>query len=228
MPPSLLQQAVLLANPPHTELIHESKSTNITWRAVIFDGSLLLLIPGTDDLVDIHMDMMFFMDHMWGDNALVMPYTDKPESGNWKTVRVHSGFLDAYLAVRTEMLEFIEQHVLPSDMQVRFVGHSLGAAVATLASLDAQYNFPEVANRLGATTFGSPRVGNGPFKDSYARRVPDTTRVVNGADVVCRHPYPIWGYQHIVNATHIGPPAWRSFFRGVNQHFLRSYVQSLW
>lgn len=89
--------------------------------------------------------------------------------------RVHTGFLKAYeLRVRRPVTELLRDR--PGPLLV--TGHSLGAALATLAALDT----PPAA----LITFGSPRVGDARF----ARLCEGLTvhRFVHGCDVVARIP----------------------------------------
>ena len=70
---------------------------------------------------------------------------------------VHAGFLTSWRNTRCTILPHVEKALaLYPDYQVTLVGHSLGGAVAALASLEfkARGWEPQV------TTFGEPRVGN--------------------------------------------------------------------
>jgi hypothetical protein len=80
-----------------------------------------------------------------------------------------------------------------------FTGHSLGAALATLAAVRSE--------RLnGLYTFGSPRVGNGGFADAFKRVLADKGveyfRFVNNKDVVTTLP-PRGFYTHVGTLRHI-------------------------
>jgi hypothetical protein len=77
-----------------------------------------------------------------------------PECSN---CTVHTGFMTSWRNTRCIILPHIERALaLHPDYQVTLVGHSLGGAVAALASLEfkARGWEPQV------TTFGEPRVGN--------------------------------------------------------------------
>jgi pimeloyl-ACP methyl ester carboxylesterase len=74
---------------------------------------------------------------------------------------------------------------------VWFCGHSLGAALATLAA----DRYP--ATR-GVCTFGCPRVGDNTFAAAFnANRANKTLRYVNHHDVVTHVPAPLFGYKHV-------------------------------
>jgi len=114
------------------------------------------------------------------------PYT--PEGD--KQVKVHGGFIWAYESVRDAVQHQIRENKLN---KVVLTGHSLGAALATLASFDFKVAEPD--KEVHCYTFGSPKVGNRKFVDAYNRRVPDTFRFVNGSDLIPR--LPPMGYDHV-------------------------------
>lgn len=100
-------------------------------------------------------------------------------------IDTHSGFTQALDSV----WEDIERALKRLQLPVFFTGHSLGAALATLA-----------AARIAPTalyTFGSPRVGDKEFVASLepvARRI---HRVVHGEDVVTTVPPEAFGFCHL-------------------------------
>ena len=142
------------------------------WSANLFIGiykkdTFTVIFRGTDD------EKTFMADiKVWSKQ---LPYPTSTE------VQVHSGFIDAYLDIRTQIHNHYKQHKdLP---KVLITGHSLGGALATLCALDLQYNFISDKNiELQCITFGSPRVGDKAFVKSYNNRVPNTWRVVNRGD----------------------------------------------
>jgi hypothetical protein len=92
--------------------------------------------------------------------------------------RVHRGFHQAYIAVR-ERISMLLQSREPTLL---LTGHSLGAALATLAAVD----FAPTA----LITFGSPRVGDAGFcahLESFAA-AGSVRRFVDCCDVVARLP----------------------------------------
>jgi hypothetical protein len=91
--------------------------------------------------------------------------------------RVHQGFKTALDAVWEEMAPEIER-LQDRGLKIWITGHSLGAALATLAA----DRLPEIQ---GLYTFGSPRVGDKAFQDHFNR---PAYRVVNGDDIVASVP----------------------------------------
>jgi hypothetical protein len=101
--------------------------------------------------------------------------------------KVHCGFKKAFESVWNGpdgIKSFLEHE--RKEQYVWFTGHSLGAALATLA---AQSFGP---NNAALYTFGSPRVGNKTFA---SLPFPPTFRFINHTDIICRLP-PI-GYKNV-------------------------------
>lgn len=68
--------------------------------------------------------------------------------------------------------------------QFIFTGHSLGAALATLASFDAVTSGYLPARHVAVYNFGSPRVGNQALANAITKAIPDFYRVVHWEDIV--------------------------------------------
>jgi len=102
--------------------------------------------------------------------------------------KVHKGFQELYLSLKNEVIQALASPNAPAGLYV--AGHSLGAALATLAACDIDRNSGKtIAN---VCTFGSPRVGNRDFSNAYNARFADTTwRVVNSSDLVPEVPPPV-------------------------------------
>lgn len=138
------------------------------------DGQRLIAFRGTepDSVGDIGTDLLATL-------------AEWPPGG-----RVHQGFARAFDSVRPVIDRWLRDHPGPAPI---FTGHSLGAALATLAAshwAPARY-----------ITFGSPRVGNEAFADGLADA--DGTRYVNCCDIVtCVPPDGPW-YRHVGPARYI-------------------------
>lgn len=98
---------------------------------------------------------------------------------------VHRGFKEALDEVWESVLDYLRSKE-KARRTVWFTGHSLGAALATLAA----QRYEQVR---GLYTFGSPRVGDRDFKKGFLF---PTYRFVNHDDIVTRVPPPLF-YQHV-------------------------------
>src|SRR5438128_470277 len=116
--------------------------------------------------------------------------------------RVHEGFQKDIEAVwedgnGVKGVKSYLREVLESGTRTLWItGHSLGAALATLAAERAVRDGRFAVQ--GVYTYGSPRVGDDAFKQAYATRGLDerTYRFVNNVDVVPKLP-PVDFYKHV-------------------------------
>src|SRR5438128_392078 len=144
-------------------------NTSETQAALFVNAKLkcaALVFRGTLGLADIITDAEFVLDD-WLPNA----------------GQVHIGFRDALQKVWAR----IEARLAGFPHPVFYAGHSLGAALATLASARAiiEGKLPRPA---ALYTFGSPRVGNATF--TARLRSVYHCRVVNDNDIVATVPPP--------------------------------------
>ncbi|KAL3072380.1 hypothetical protein niasHT_034064 [Heterodera trifolii] len=85
-----------------------------------------------------------------------------------------------------------------NDYEIWVTGHSLGGAMAAIASATIVDAKLISAQRLKLVTFGQPRTGNGEWATAMDKKVgPFNYRVVNNRDLVPHMP-PLWfeGYRH--------------------------------
>lgn len=108
--------------------------------------------------------------------------------------KVHQGF-DRALDV---VWEDLTKTVLPllEGRKLLFTGHSMGGAMATLASIRFLEEHSIKADVI--YTFGSPRVGNRSFATNYDEHFEECHfRFVNYRDLVTRVPAVAWGFCHV-------------------------------
>ena len=112
--------------------------------------------------------------------------------------RVHTGFRVAYESVAKE----IEESILKlKDTPLYITGHSLGAALATVATQRLEHN-PRIREIIAACyTFGSPRVGDSHYDIEFKAPI---YRVVNTTDIVTVIPLLAMGYIHIGDVRFLG------------------------
>ncbi|KAL0948424.1 hypothetical protein HGRIS_011003 [Hohenbuehelia grisea] len=73
---------------------------------------------------------------------------------------VHVGFLTAYNSVASDVISTVRNQLqLYPDYNLVASGHSLGGAIASIAGLSLQQNFPHRNTRM--YTYGQPRTFNG-------------------------------------------------------------------
>lgn len=80
------------------------------------------------------------------------------------------------------------------NRSIWFTGHSLGAALATLAVAERLDTMKPVA---GLYTYGSPRVGDASFREGFNRRLSNYYRMVFGRDLVTRVAPRALRYTHV-------------------------------
>ena len=99
--------------------------------------------------------------------------------------KVHRGFKMALEEIWDDLAVYLAR-LHRQGIKIWFGGHSLGAALATLAA----DRYPHTA---GVYTIGSPRVGNRDFRNQYSVQI---YRIVNHSDIVARVP-PKGAYRHV-------------------------------
>jgi hypothetical protein len=141
------------------------------------DGTTLLSLRGTqpDDYKDLISDL----------RANLVTW---PESAG----RVHNGFAVAFRALKPQILEWIES-AKPDTNKLILTGHSLGAAMATLAATIWRPGW--------LVTLGSPRVGDAAFIATVGAT--HMVRFVDCCDAVTEVPPEVDGYTHIKSSTYL-------------------------
>ena len=134
--------------------------------------------------------------------------------------RVHSGFNDALNRVWLQLGPLVSE--LGQTNRVWFTGHSLGAALATLAADRYQ-------DTAGVVTVGSPRVGDPRFASQFdARFGRRALRYVRNTDVVTHVPTPLpLPYQHMGDLRQITKGGTIQFERPTLAHFFSDLVGDL-
>ena len=150
----------------HVFLEHDGAQCHVIWN----NTDVILCFRGTEpsEFSDIKADL----------NAL----PDRANNGNgW----VHNGFQEEVNKIWDAILEQLEAH---PDKNLFITGHSLGGAMATIAT-------SRLGDRVKALfTFGSPRAGTRKFVKSFSH-IPHY-RFVNNNDIVPKVPFAFLGYRH--------------------------------
>lgn len=125
-----------------------------------------------------------------------------------KDVKVEAGFDDVYRSAKNktpsmqmQLFELVDQ-LNASENPIKSLwvtGHSLGAALCQLFSLDLALSRPEITSLN--INYASPRVGNAEFVDFFERSsAKNTLRVQNTHDKVPCVPPTLLGYRHTSRA----------------------------
>jgi triacylglycerol lipase len=143
-----------------------------------------------------------FIAERLGDVFVAFEGTDPFITANWVTNfnfvadqdGIHQGFNAALDACWPDIRDTISR--TGSDMRLFVVGHSLGAALATLSAVRAKLELGRSAE--GVYTFGMPRVGTPEFARAYNQILGERTyRLVHGEDIVPAVPPSELDFMHV-------------------------------
>ncbi len=141
------------------------------------------------------------------DDVLLLAFrgTEPKSLKDWMTVanvdlisgpggKVHEGFSTALSCVWSDVWKFIREK--RGRRALLITGHSLGAALATLAVAKLRLEKDEPVN--GLYTFGHPRTGDKDFAKNFNSDFSSQTfRYVNNNDIVARVPFRAMHYSHV-------------------------------
>jgi triacylglycerol lipase len=172
-----------------------------------FNNDWYICFRGTDSFLDLLTNINF--------SSLAIAY------GNHKSkIRIHRGFYIAYRSVREQILNRLKSD-LKSDSKIFISGHSLGASLAVLCSLDIVYNIQQ--DNVFCLSAGQPKLGNKYFCESTNKRLKNYYRIVNGNDVVTKLP-PFIFYKHCGELVEIGE---KKFILRLSDHNKSEYYYFL-
>jgi hypothetical protein len=141
-------------------------------------------------------------------------------------IKVHSGFLRQYQSVRNEIIDKVKD-----CKKILIASHSLGAANATIMSLDLAYNYPNID--VENITFGSPRCGSRKFAKEFNKKVLKNIRCVHEYDGVSMIPIPI-RFCHVNTLLKLKSKdnkntitKWFKQFTPVSDHSIDNYIESI-
>jgi predicted lipase len=178
---------------------------------IAFAEALVVAFRGSEEtgLADWITNLKFFQN-------------EYPYAGSGSGAEVHRGFLEAYTSVREAVINMVKN---AAQKRVICTGHSLGGALAALCAIDVQHNV--AGKTVACYTFGSPKVGNKAFAELYDRSVPDTFRLVNGADGVPR--LPPGPYYHVGQLQQYGQAdaSLAEVAEAVVDHLPNAYIKTL-
>jgi hypothetical protein len=157
--------------------------------------TIIVSFRGTDAAQDVIIDLKFWK------SAADWRYKLQdflPPSLLPTDLRIHAGFEIQYVRLRDRLLNAtLGLANRYPDYQIAFTGHSLGGALATLASVDFhdRYGF---GDRISLYTYGAPRVGDEKWA-RYVNSLPYASRmyrIQRKGDPVVHLPPLFTGYEH--------------------------------
>jgi pimeloyl-ACP methyl ester carboxylesterase len=136
---------------------------NLRARAEIHDGNAFIAFRGTVGA--------FALSINWRHVNLRSGWTETDPP-------VHAGFWRAWLALKPQVLKWLQAH---RPTSIYFTGHSMGAALAELAAFDLHEAWPVTRVIL----FATPMVGGPPFNTKYGSTLENrTTRYLLLTDAI--------------------------------------------
>lgn len=139
--------------------------------------------------------------------------------------KVHKGFHRIYDTCSGELMAALS-NLGPEIKRICLAGHSLGAALATLACIEIteKTNFTHLVHY----TFASPRVGNLEFAAKFQEVVPQSFRILNTEDIVITEPKAAM-VGTLCQYAHVGLPFAFTHYGGtiLENHLLESYISHL-
>jgi len=177
---------------------------------VEYDDVLMVCFRGTESKLDIWADLNITKEIFKLDN---LPEEVWPE--------VHEGFLTQFNSIKDKI-----DDACSNAENIVFCGHSLGGALATLASL--HYAYKHLNTSVSCVTFGSPRVGDYEFKRLFDHKIKMSLRYVNDNDPIPCLPTS-WRYKHVKGLRWLNQDiiqkeikVWR-FYRFLKNTFLNTF-----
>lgn len=159
------------------------------------DVGRVIAFPGTDSFTDLLTDFSVGTDAP----PLLGP--------------VHGGFWSAYASIKEQIIEAVSGHL------VVFIGHSLGAALATIAAADFRANGNPV---VGVYAFAPPKVSPSQAIANVLVKTP-VFQYRKGNDIVPTVP-PAWFHGSRLMKP-IGQPSYP--FLNLKDHALAGYISAL-
>lgn len=156
-----------------------------------------------------------------GNDIIAVVFRGTQDELDWKTnvnarfvalqggTRVHTGFFQAYWPIRDLMFDVIRRVIKVRPRPVYITGHSLGGALALMATAELANDEDAIVRDCVAAcyTFGCPRAGDASF-DTYVKA--PLYRITNGVDIVpagAARLSPCWRYQILRQTRHCAGPA---------------------
>lgn len=168
----------------------KDKKFDADWAVWIKDDVLYVRFEETKSIKDVLIDAMAFSSKV-----------EAFDGANWK---VHAGFKFAYYSIRNKVLDKCYE-LYKEGMKIMILGHSLGGAMALLASEDIGWHFKTKVTNI---TWGAPRVAKNKKGINAIKEYLDeeSFNFENGSDIIPKLPF--W-FAKNPKMTHIGEPRFK-------------------
>ena len=156
---------------------HTSRRTGADAYSYVDGNKVLFAFRGTKGIQDLLTN---------GDLRQGVHYVEKGQP-----LYAHQGFINQYNSIERSIMKVVESNEAASE--IVFTGHSLGAALATLAASKISVETDAV---IKLHTFGSPRVGCEGFADWTSYILDEHFRITHRQDPITRVPFS-WRFKHV-------------------------------
>lgn len=174
------------ASPNKAVLVQDFSSTSTDTQGYVARddsvGEIIVALRGSSSVEDIVTDAGTTLSQC---TSPAVPY---PTGAT-----CHLGFQTAYNSVASSIISIVEAQLIKyPTYSITVTGHSLGASLASLASLSMMYNFKN--NAVVLYNYGSPRTGNIQFADFHDTSFP----FVNGQPTAFRSTHQTDGVPQVI------------------------------
>eukprot|EP00039_Didymoeca_costata_P020393 m.341104 g.341104 ORF g.341104 m.341104 type:complete len:303 (+) comp19808_c0_seq1:129-1037(+) len=163
--------------------------------------AIVLAVPSMSSIVVAYrgtvssslQDWIFDLD---ATKSLVKDHYTVPNVDACQKAKAHSGFLDAYSALRNGVNSALSNATQKfPGYEIIITGHSLGASLASLTALDYVTKEPE--GDISTITFGEPRTGDPTLVECYGTVLQNrTVRMTHHHDPIPMLPFQDMGFHH--------------------------------
>jgi hypothetical protein len=202
-------------NENENEIFLENKTTDCQCFLQKKNNDIIVCFRGTDSLNDVLYNGMIFRVSFILENVKKYP-------------KVHFGFLSQFNSIKKKISEFFSQQ--KDFKNIYFIGHSLGGALATIASVFyGQHFYQKVIHGkifINCITFGAPRVGDKCFGKIFRMIIHEQKRFVNCKDVISKIPSSI-RFHHTNKKIKLHGSSDFCSYPKLENHSIESYIKNL-
>jgi predicted lipase len=152
------------------------QAISIRWKIPVYWGFVL-----SSDRANLIVFRGTQQTNEWIQNLMVSQTESTNDQYPFKFMgNIHEGFANLYSSIAESVIAAVRE--LNPKVPLYFSGHSLGGALATLASMDVAIRLPQLKNQIRLYTYASPRVGDPIFAEAHSQLIPNSYRIVNLGD----------------------------------------------